>query len=315
MQRENVISYASRQLKIHEKNYTTHDLELGAVMFTLKTWRYYLYGSKCAVFIDHKSLQHILVQKELNMRQRRWLELLSDYDCDIHYHPGKANVVADTLSRKEREPPLRVRALVMTIGLDLPRQNLNAQTEARKPKNIKKEDVGDFVTKIPKSSQGYDIIWVIADRLPKSAIFTLIRETDPMDKLTRIYLKEVVTRHGIPVSIISDREPRFASNFWRSLQNALVQIKQRMQAARDRQKSYADLKRKPIEFQVGDKVMLKVSPWKGVVRFGKRGKSNPRVQNTFHVSNLKKCHVDEPLAIPLDGLHFDDKLHFVDEPV
>nr|GFC40990.1 putative reverse transcriptase domain-containing protein [Tanacetum cinerariifolium] len=94
------------------------------------------------VFTDHKSLQHILDQKELNMRQRRWLELLSDYDCDIHYHLRKADVDADALSRKEREPPLRVRALVMTIGLDLPMQILNAQTEARKPENIKKEDVG-----------------------------------------------------------------------------------------------------------------------------------------------------------------------------
>nr|GEZ02928.1 putative reverse transcriptase domain-containing protein [Tanacetum cinerariifolium] len=230
----------------------------------------------------------------------------------------------------------------------------------------------DFVTKIPKSSQGYDTIWVIVDRLTESAIFTPIRETDPMDKLARIYLKEVVIRHGIPVSIISDRDPRFTSNFWRSLQNALgtrldmsiayhpetdgqsertiqtiedmlracaidfgkvggaqilgpeliqetteqiVQIKQRMQAARDQQKGYADLKRKPMEFQVGDKVMLKVSPWKGVIRFGKRGKLNPRVHNTLHVSNLRKCHADEPLAVPLDGLHFDDKLHFVEEPV
>nr|GFC61386.1 putative reverse transcriptase domain-containing protein [Tanacetum cinerariifolium] len=111
MQREKVISYASRQLKIHKKNYTTHDLELGAVVFALKIWRHYLYGTKCIVITDHKSLQHILDQKELNMR-------------------------------KEREPPLRVRALVMTIGLDLPRKILNAQTEVRKPENIKKEDVG-----------------------------------------------------------------------------------------------------------------------------------------------------------------------------
>ncbi|GJT20972.1 putative reverse transcriptase domain-containing protein [Tanacetum coccineum] len=298
----------------------------------------------------------------------------------------------------------------------------------------------DFVIKLPKSSQGYDTIWVIVDRLTKSAIFVPMRETDPMEKLARMYLKEVVTRHGIPVSIICDRDPRFASNFWRSLQKALgtnldmstayhpqtdgqsertiqtlenmlracvidfrkgwvnhlplvefsynnsyhasikaapfealygrkcrspvcwaevgevqltgpeivqettkkiVQIKQRMQVARDRQKSYADLKRKPMEFQVGDKVMLKVSPWKGVVRFGKRGKLNPRyvgpfkvlekvgavayklelpqelsrVHNTFHVSNLKRCYSDDPLTVPLDGLHVDDKLQFVEEPV
>ncbi|GKD77690.1 putative reverse transcriptase domain-containing protein [Tanacetum coccineum] len=277
----------------------------------------------------------------------------------------------------------------------------------------------DFVTKLPKSSQGYDTIWVIVDRLTKSAIFMPMRETDPMDKLARMYLKEVVTKHGIPVSIICDRDPRFASNFWRSLQKALgtsldmstayhpqtdgqsertiqtledmlracvidfgngwvkhlplvkfsynnsyhasikaapfealyeivqetteriIQVKQRMQAAHDKQKSYADLKRKLMEFEVGDKVMLKVLPWKGVVRFGKRGKLNPRfvgpfkvikrvgdvayklelpeelsrVHKTFHMSNLKKCHADEPLAVPLDGLHFDDKLQFVEEPI
>ncbi|GJS61927.1 putative reverse transcriptase domain-containing protein [Tanacetum coccineum] len=145
MQREKVISYASRQLKINEKNYMTHDLELSAVVFALKIWRHYLYGTKCTVYTDHKSLQHILDQKELNMRQRRWLELLCDYDCDIRYHPGKANVIADALSRKEQEPPLRVRALVMTISLDLPKQILNAQTEAQKLENIKSEDVGGML--------------------------------------------------------------------------------------------------------------------------------------------------------------------------
>ncbi|GJW28439.1 putative reverse transcriptase domain-containing protein [Tanacetum coccineum] len=246
----------------------------------------------------------------------------------------------------------------------------------------------DFITKLPKSSQGYDTIWVIVDQLTKYAIFTLMRETDSMEKLARMYLKEVVTRHGIPISIICDRDPRFASNFWRSLQKALgtnldmsmrlpsltdgqareefqtlevkvgqvqltslemvqeitekvIQIKQRMQAAHVRQKSCTNLKCKPMEFQVGDRVMLKVSPWIGVVRFGKRGKLNPRyvgpfkvlekirtvayklelpqelsrVHNTFHVSNLKKCYSDEPLAVPLEGLHVDDKLHFVEEPV
>ncbi|GKB53152.1 putative reverse transcriptase domain-containing protein [Tanacetum coccineum] len=187
-----------------------------------------------------------------------------------------------------------------------------------------------------------------------------MRETNLMDKLARMYLKEVVTRHGIPLLIICDRDPRFASNLWRSLQNALgtsldmstayhpqtdgqsektiqtledmlracainfgkeivqettekiVQIKQRMQAARDRQKSYADLKRKPMEFQVGDKVLEKV---RKVAYKLELPKELSKVHNTFHVSNLKKCHADEPLAIPLDGLHFDDKLQFVEEPV
>ncbi|GKD58570.1 putative reverse transcriptase domain-containing protein [Tanacetum coccineum] len=106
MQKEKVIAYASRQLKPYEENYTTHDLELGAVVFALKIWRHYMYGTKCTVFTDHKSLQHILDRKELNMRQRHLLELLADYDCEIRYHPGKANVVADALSRKERIKPL-----------------------------------------------------------------------------------------------------------------------------------------------------------------------------------------------------------------
>ncbi|GJZ42705.1 putative reverse transcriptase domain-containing protein [Tanacetum coccineum] len=104
MQREKVIAYASRQLRKNEENYTTHDLELGAVVFTLQLWRHYLYDTKCTIFIDHKSLQYICDQKELNMRQRRWIELLSDYDCVIRYHPGKANVVVDALSKNDKEP-------------------------------------------------------------------------------------------------------------------------------------------------------------------------------------------------------------------
>ncbi|GJW12283.1 putative reverse transcriptase domain-containing protein [Tanacetum coccineum] len=141
MKREKVIAYASRQLKHHEENYTTHDLELGAVVFALKIWRHYLYDIKCTVFTDHKSLQHILDQKELNMRQRRWLEFLADSDCDICYHPRKANVVADALSRKERIKPLRVRALVMTLHPKLPSQILEAQTKAIKEENIEDENL------------------------------------------------------------------------------------------------------------------------------------------------------------------------------
>ncbi|GKF59932.1 putative reverse transcriptase domain-containing protein, partial [Tanacetum coccineum] len=144
MQKEKVIAYASRQLKVQEKNYTTHDLELGSVVFALKIWRHYLYGTKCT---DYKSLQHILDQKELNMRQRRWLELLSDYDYDIRYHRGKANVVADALSRKGHIEPLQVRALVMTIGLDLPKRILEAQIEALKLENLENEDVGGMIKK------------------------------------------------------------------------------------------------------------------------------------------------------------------------
>ncbi|GJY65987.1 putative reverse transcriptase domain-containing protein [Tanacetum coccineum] len=141
MQREKVIAYASRQFKPNEENYTTHDLELGAVVFALKIWRHYLYGTKSIVFTDHKILQHILHQKELNMRQRRWLELLGDYDCEIRYHPGKENVIADALSQKERIKPLRIRSLIMTVHSKLPSQILDAQPEALKGENIKVENL------------------------------------------------------------------------------------------------------------------------------------------------------------------------------
>ncbi|KAK1424580.1 hypothetical protein QVD17_19913 [Tagetes erecta] len=119
MQRGKEIAYASRQLKENEVNYPTHDLELAAVVFALKIWRHYLYGTKCTLYTDHKSLKYFLEQKDLNMRQRRWLELIKDYDCEIHYHPGKANVVADALSRKEKHEPIRVKAcqLIITPGV------------------------------------------------------------------------------------------------------------------------------------------------------------------------------------------------------
>ncbi|GJU18165.1 putative reverse transcriptase domain-containing protein [Tanacetum coccineum] len=350
----------------------------------------------CTVFIDHKSLQHILDQKELNMRQRRWLELLADYDCEIRYHPGKANVVADALSRKERFKPLQVRALKpcgLLIQLEIPTWKWERITM-------------DFVTKLPKTSSGHDIIWVIVDRLTKSAHFIPTKATDSMETLTRFYIKEIVSRHGVPISIISDCNSYFTSRFWQSMQSALdfrkgwerhlplvefsynnsyhasikaapfealygrkcrspvcwakvgdvqltrpeiiyettekiVQIRQHLQAARDRQRSYANIRRKPLEFQVGDRVMLKVSPRKGVIRFGKRGKLNPRhikpfkildkvgpvayklelpeelsnVHSTFHVSNLKKCLSDESLIIPMKELRLDDKLNFVEELV
>ncbi|GKC20598.1 putative reverse transcriptase domain-containing protein [Tanacetum coccineum] len=328
-----------------------HEEHLKAILELLKKEELYAKFSKCEFWIPEKKkspLNEVTKQKSfLSLKNKFmygvcsedlealpvWNQLLSDYDCEIRYHPGKVNVVADALSRKERIKPLRVRALVMTISLDLPKQILNAQTEAQKPENLKNEDVGgmirkdipkeklepradgtlclngrswlpcygdlrtvimheshkskysihpgsdkmyqdmkklywwpnmkadiatyvskcltcarvkaehqrpsgllvqpeipqwkwdnitmDFITKLPKSSQGYDTIWVIVDRLTKSAIFVPMRKTNPMEKLSRMYLKEVVTRHGILVSIICDSDPRFTSNFWRSLQKAL----------------------------------------------------------------------------------------------
>ncbi|GJV91664.1 putative reverse transcriptase domain-containing protein [Tanacetum coccineum] len=285
MQKEKVIAYASRQLKIHEKNYTTHDLELGAVVFALKMWRHYLYGTKCVVFTDHKSLQHILDQKELNMRQRRWLELLSDtiilnaqvearkeenYGTEDLYGMIKnLEPRADgTLCLKNRSwiPCFGdLRALIMHEshkskysihpGSDKMYQDLKklywwpnmkaeiatyvskcmtyakVKAEYQKPSGLlvqpvipvwKWENITmDFVTKLPKTTSGQDTIWVIVDRLTKSAHFLPMKETDTMEKLTRQYLKEVVSRHGVPVLIISDRDSKFTSHFWKSLNEAL----------------------------------------------------------------------------------------------
>ncbi|GJZ04341.1 putative reverse transcriptase domain-containing protein [Tanacetum coccineum] len=394
-------------LKIYETNYTTHDLELGAVVFALKIWIHYLYGTKSVIYTDHKSLQHSFNQEELNMRQRCWIELFSDYDYEIRYHPGKANVVADALSRKERVNPKRVKAEHQRPS------GLLQQPEI--PLWKWKGIAMDFVTKLPRTSSENDTIWVIIEWLTKSTHFLPMSEDYKMDKLARLYLNEIVSRHGVSISIILDHDSRFTSRFWQSMQEALgtrldmsttyhpqtdgqnvhlplvednnsyhasvrcapfkalygrkcrspimwaevgegqligpelvqettekiSQIKDRLKVAHDHQKSYADKRMKPLEFSVGDYVLLKVSPWKGVVRFGKKGKLAPRfvgpfeiiekvgpvaymldlpeelngVHDTFHVSNLKKCLADPTLQVPLDEIRFDAKLNFVEEPV
>ena len=571
MQHKRVVAYTSRQLKKHELNYPTHDLELAAVIFTLKTWRHYLYEATCQIFTDHKSLKYLFTQKELNLRQRRWMELLKDYDCTINYHPGKANVVADALSRKFTgslaymqtiQLPLMVelRELGVELGMHvlgalfasfllrpiLVDQILEAQLEdpylmsmrrkveegeqsdfairndgalvigsrlcvpaaeelkgqilgeahssayAMHPGSTKmyrtlkeyywwsgmKREVAeyvskclvcqqvkaerqkpsgllqplpipewkwehitmDFIFKLPSTTQRHDGIWVVVDRLTKSAHFLPIREKFSPQRLAELFISHIVSLHGVPVSIISDRDPRFTSRFWKRLMKELgvklnlstafhpqtdgqsertiqtledmlrscvlqfkghgneylplaeftynnsyhssiemspyealygkqcrtplcwnetgkrkllgpeiVQatvdkvnfIRAKLKAAQDRQKSYADKRRKDLEFEVEDRVFLKLSPWKGVVRFGKRGKLSPlyigpfeivervgpvayrldlpeelsRVHNVFHISMLRKYIPDPSHVLEAPEIELRDDLSYEEQPV
>ncbi|KAL0541274.1 hypothetical protein IC582_021316 [Cucumis melo] len=570
MQQGKVVAYASRQLKSHEQNYPTHDLELAAVVFALKIWRHYLYGEKIQIFTDHKSLKYFFTQKELNMRQRRWLELVKDYDCEILYHPGKANVVADALSRKvshsaaliTRQAPLHqdleraeiavsVGAVTMqlaqlTVQPTLRQRIIDAQSNdpylvekrglaeagqtaefslssdggllferrlcvpsdcavktellseahsspfsmhpgstkmyqdlkrvywwrnmkrevaefvskclvcqqvkapRQKPAGLlqplsipewKWENVSmDFITGLPRTLRGFTVIWVVVDRLTKSAHFVPGKSTYTASKWAQLYMSEIVRLHGVPVSIVSDRDARFTSKFWKGLQTAmgtrldfstafhpqtdgqterlnqiledmlracalefpgswdshlhlmefaynnsyqatigmapfealygrccrspvcwgevgeqrlmgpeLVQstneaiqkIRSRMHTAQSRQKSYADVRRKDLEFEIGDKVFLKVAPMKGVLRFERRGKLSPRfvgpfeilerigpvayrlalppslstVHDVFHISMLRKYVPNPSHVVDYEPLEIDENLSYVEQPV
>ncbi|KAL5773512.1 hypothetical protein ACOSQ2_013436 [Xanthoceras sorbifolium] len=509
MQHEKVIAYASRQLKKHEHNYPTHDLE------------HYLYGVPCRIFTDHKSLQYLFTQKELNMRQRRWIELIKDYDCTIEYHPEKANVVADALSRKPMSLVAHLKTVYLpllvelrSLGVRLKMSDSGAlvvafhvrpilvdrirELQIQDPQLVKlkdkvesgqrtnilvrgdgtvtlgqrlcvpdveelkreimeethssayaihlgstkmyrilkdhywwkgmKKDKAEFVSRcltcqqvkaehqkpagllqplpIPDQS-GHDAIWVIVDRLTKSAHFLPIRNNYSIDKLAQLYVDEIVRLHGTPVSIVSDRDPRFTSRFWPSLQKALgtrlnfstafppqmdgqsertIQnledmlracvmefkgswdthlplmefaynnsyqssigmasyealygrkcqtpvcwdevgerkligpeiihitsekvriIKDILKIASDRQKSYADNRRRDLEFQVSDKVFLRISLWRGVLKFGKRGKLSPRYIGPYVIMETIG-EVAYRLQLPSELARIHDVLH------
>ena len=564
MQKDKVIAYASRQLKVHERNYPTHDLELAAVIFALRIWRHYLYGTSFRLLTDHQSLKYIFTQKDLNSRQRRWLEMLADYEVDIAYHEGKANVVADALSRKpgflytaglaalsvtehttsqrqlvgmmarltiqpsvleqiriaqEVDPQLKqwlehgthqelardtdglvrlrgrlfvpnvpeypgLRSTILheahtsrcsvhpggvkmyhdvrrtywwpgmkrevydTVARCLVCQQVKAEhvrpggmLQPLETPEWKWESIAyDFVVGLPKTRQQKDAIWVIVDRLTKSVHFIPIRMDYPLTTLATLYRDQIVRLHGVPREIISDRDPRFTSRFWKAFQAAMgtesrfstafhpqtdgqtertiqtledllracildfggsweehlplvefsynnsyqatigmapfealygrpcrspvcwvqgsepvvvgpemiqqtqevvMRIRRRMRSAQDRQKSYADQRRREVHFALGDHVLLKVSPTKGNTRFGTRGKLSPRyigpfdvierigpvayrlalpphlsaVHDVFHVSMLKKYHPDNSHVVSFKEVELQPDLTYPEDEV
>ncbi|GKC47175.1 putative reverse transcriptase domain-containing protein [Tanacetum coccineum] len=343
MQKEKVIAYASRQLKPHEKNYTTHNLELGALVFALKIWRQYMYGTKCTVFIDHKSLQHFLDKKELNIRQCRWLELLVDYDCEILYHPRKVNVVANALSQKEQIKPLRVRALVMTLHPNLPSQILEAQTEEFKEENLEAENLQGMDKAFEVCSDGTRCIknrsWLphfgdLRDLIMHESHKSKYSINPDFGKGWERHLPLVEFSY-INNYHASIKATPFEELYGRNTNPTTLASCKR--SAKD----LCQCKMKAFRIPSWRSCYVKVSHWKGVIRFGKKGKLNPRyigpfkildrvglvayrfelpkelsnVHSTFYVSNLKKCISDESFIIPMEELRLNDKLNFVEEPV
>ncbi|KAH0709204.1 hypothetical protein KY284_010631 [Solanum tuberosum] len=456
MQHGKVIAYASRQLKVHEKNYPTHHLELAAVVFALKIWRHYIYGVHVNVFTDHKSLQYVFSQKELNLRQRRWLELLKDYDMSVLHHPGKANVVADALRRvsmgsvshveeEKRELARDVHRLARlgvrvedspkggvmirhnfesSVVVDVKCSNYQqVKAEHQGPGGLtqvidiltwKWEEVNmDFVVGFPRTHRQHNSIWVIVDRLTKSAHFLPVKVSYSAEDYAKLYIKEIVKFHGAPLSIISDRGAQFTSHFWWSFQSGLgTQVKLStafhpqtdgqaertiqtledmfracvidfkgncddhlpliefsynnsyqssiakapfealygrrcrspvgwLKTAHSQQKTYANNRKRDLEFEVDDWVYLKISPMKGVMWFGKKGKLSTRyvgpyeilknvvkvaydlkfpielapVHPVFHISMLNKCIGDPVSILPLEGLGVNGNLSYEEVPV
>ncbi|GJV44844.1 putative reverse transcriptase domain-containing protein [Tanacetum coccineum] len=280
------------------------------------------------------------------MRQRRWIELFSNYDCEIRYHPGKANVVANALSMKERVNPKGVKAMNITLQSSIKDKILADQEEVSDESEGLQRGINEMIELRSDRALYYlDLIWVplkgdvrtlIMDESHKSKLRLNIRgrlaycnnlrfsngnrRDYKMDRLARLYLNEFVARHGVPISIISDHDSRFTSRFWQSMQEELGTRLDMSTAYHpqtdDRQKCYAVKRWKPLEFSVGDYVLLKVSSWKGLISYRLRLPEELNgVHDTFHVSNLKKCLADPTLQMPLDEIQVDAKLNFVEEPV